>query len=134
MFIAKRIQSKVFYIIYIAAVLFLCLFNFSDTNIKLEESYLGIPADKFIHSLMFMPYPYFCWLALRYSIHIPWIKKYAFLSSILSGILFAAGTEIAQMTLTQNRTADIYDFVADLCGLAIGLLPIALHKLIFKKR
>lgn len=134
MFRAKRIQSKIIYIVYIATVLFLCLFNFSDTNIQLEESYLGIPADKLIHSLIFMPYPYFCWLALRYSIHIPWIKRYALLSSIISGILFAAGTEIAQMTLTQNRTADIYDFIADMCGLTIGILPIVLHKIIFKKR
>lgn len=127
---AKNI-SIILFTIYIVLVLFLCLFNFSDTDIELPKSFLGIPADKIVHFIMFLPFTVSLGLVFCY---IKPVNKFRItVLPFVLGLCFAAITEFLQNSITTSRSGDAYDFLADGLGLFAGALIIGiLHKQIMK--
>lgn len=106
------------FLLYIAAVLCLCLLNLSDKTPELPKYFLGIPMDKLAHFLMFFAYPATGWLMLTYNKTIKMRQGFIFPVLLTTGLLFAAFTETAQGLFTTYREPDNLDFIAD----AIGIL------------
>lgn len=107
----------VLFLLYIAAVLCLCLLNLSDKTPELPKYFLGIPMDKIAHFLMYFAYPPACWLMLSYNKMLKVNGRHIFTIIILTGLAFAAFTESAQGFLTTYRNPDPVDFVANITGI-----------------
>ena len=117
------------FLVYIAAVLCLCLMNFSDNTPELPQFFLGIPMDKLVHFLMFFAYPATGWLMLTYNKTLKMRQGFTFPVLLITGLLFAAFTETAQGLFTTYREPDNMDFVAD----AIGILSCTFFIWAFQK-
>lgn len=116
----KRIFQLGF-IVYLLAVLYLCFGKFENTP-DLPWSFLGIPSDKLVHFCMFFPYPILAFLAFDRFTDTP---KSTFLFSGITwvlGLLLAVATEWGQAHLTDYRSGDPWDLLAD--ALAITLSTI----------
>lgn len=105
-------------ILYLGAVAWLCFGSF-DNAPSIKESFLGIPTDKLIHFSMFLPFP-----VIARGLFIGVTKKplhslLLVLGLFVIGCIIAAVTELGQ-GLTDYRTADPNDFLADGIGLATG--------------
>lgn len=114
------ITVTVLFLLYIAAVFFFCLYNFSDTNMNLATYIFGIRLDRALHFIMFLPYPFVCWLFFSYNKHIKIYKEYTFAAIILSGLLLASFAEAAQELFTNYRDSDPYDLGANITGIFVG--------------
>ena len=112
------------FLLYIVAVLCLCLLNLSDKTPELPQYFLGIPMDKLAHFLMFFAYPVVGWLMLTYNKTIKLRQGFIFPVLLITGLLFAAFTEIAQGLLTTYREPDNMDFIADAIGIISSILLI----------
>ena len=116
----KRLFQVIFYL-YVAAVLFLCFAHFEQTP-SIEWSLFGIPSDKVVHFCMFFPFPILAFLAFDKYTETP---KSTFLFSGITWVLgmgLAFATEWGQAHLTDYRSGDPWDLLAD--GLAITLSTI----------
>lgn len=116
----KRIFQLGF-IVYLLAVLYLCFGKFENTP-DFPWSFLGIPSDKLVHFCMFFPYPILAFLAFDRFTDTP---KSTFLFSGITwvlGLLLAVATEWGQAHLTDYRSGDPWDLLAD--ALAITLSTI----------
>ena len=116
----RRVIGLIVFLIYLGVVVWCCFGNFEDLP-KPKQSILGIPIDKIVHFLMFVPFPFLCYMAFGPEHVKPWKSVLAILLSFLSGCLVAAGTEMGQ-SFTSHRTADPKDFMADAIALAIASL------------
>ena len=120
----KLSLKKVFqcgFVLYILAVLFLCFGKFENTP-DVPWSLLGIPSDKLVHFCMFFPFPILAFLAFDRFTETP---KSTFLFSGITWVLgmgLAFATEWGQAHLTDYRSGDPWDLLAD--GLAITLSTI----------
>ena len=113
---AGRIFPIVF-ALYVCAVLFCCFWRFESLP-EAGRSFLGIPADKVAHFIMFLPWAVLAWLAF---------SKKNLAAIFLLGCVFAALTEAGQ-SLTTYREGDTLDLLADILGLAAGSLAIPVIK------
>lgn len=85
----------------------------------IERFFLGLPADKVAHFLMFTPFSMLAGLTFIKE-QKPCIGTFLILAAILiAGSLTAYGTERLQAA-TGYRSYDITDFYADLYGLCFG--------------
>jgi VanZ family protein len=105
-------------VLYLAAIAVLCFAKFSSMP-SVPGSFLGIPTDKIVHFLMFLPFPVLALLSFK-------LKRPAILKLILIivllfiiGCLIAWGTECVQGML-RYRDMDPVDFKADSLGLFTG--------------
>lgn len=115
--------------IYIALVLFFCLFTFSNTGINLSEYIFGIRADRIAHFIMFFPYPVSAWLALKENFRKNF-PKYPVLMLMLTGAALALTAEVLQK-FNPARESDIYDLAANVAGIVAGtLLTLLFRKII----
>jgi VanZ family protein len=110
------------FLLYIVAVLCLCLLNLSDKTPELPQYFLGIPMDKLAHFLMFFAYPVVGWLMLTYNKMLSMRTNLIFPVLLITGFLFAAFTEAAQGLLTTYREPDNMDFIADAIGIISSIL------------
>ncbi len=117
---SARILVKILYLIYIAMVLFFCFYKFSSSDLDLGKYFLGIRMDRYAHFIMFFPYPFITWMTLKYSTHFPRLSRHSFILTILSGLAFAALTEICQDLFFQSRQGDTLDFAADSIAIITG--------------
>lgn len=118
---AQKTAFRVLFFLYIAAVLFLCFAHFDQTP-SVEWSLLGIPSDKVVHFCMFFPFPVLAYLAFdRYTDS---VRKTLLFSAaaLLVGFLLAWGTEWGQAHLTDYRSGDRLDLLADGTALVLGTL------------
>ena len=114
--------STALMLVYLSVLFFCCLYDFSDTDIKISEYFLGIRSDKWVHFAMFLPYPLVCRLLL-YILNPFKGKRYVTsMTILLSGILLAAMTEFFQLWFTDYRSMDYTDGIADCVGLMAGTL------------
>lgn len=115
-----KTAARVLFALYIIAILFLCFGTFKQTP-DLPVSIFGIPLDKCVHFLMFLP---FVGLATAsFMGRKPW-KALCF--CIIFGLLTATAIETFQGTVNETRTTDILDLVANLLGLTAGALITAI--------
>ena len=115
--------ARILLVVYIITVLVLCFGRFESTE-EIPREFLGIPMDKIVHFLMFLPLPFLAFFAFdRYTDKF-WPSVLWTSVTFIAGSLFAAGTEIGQALLTSYRSGDPTDFRADLVALALGSLVV----------
>ena len=125
------IISSILFCFYMAAVGYLC-FAKPDDIPQMPELWLGLPADKICHLLMFIPFPALAFGTFGHGISRP-VYRIALLGILMaSGITLAAGTEFIQAHLAY-RSAEKGDILADAAGLAIGGL-ITVCLIFYKKK
>lgn len=108
----------IIFALYVCAVLFCCFWRFESLP-EVGRSFLGIPADKVVHFIMFLPWPALAWLAFP--------RNRGIAAIFLSGCVFAALTEAGQ-SLTSYREGDTLDLLADILGLTVGCIAIPVIK------
>jgi VanZ family protein len=119
-----RIFSKILFLLYIAALLFLSLASFAGIDLGIERTdILGIPIDKCIHFLMFLPYPILAYFAS------PRKNYWRTLFYVgMTGIIIAFLLELSQGLFTADRVTDIWDLVANVIAILIGTAVLLLFK------
>ncbi len=134
MFIFRGRISLILLIIYIASVLFLSLYSFENTQIDLPKFFLGIPLDKIIHFIMYIPLPILLWAVLIDFYPSYYHRGVALVIIFIISIILSTSTEILQKT-TEFRQFEYLDLIANYLGVIIGLLSISIiKKLIFYVR
>ena len=109
------------FIVYLLAVLYLCFGKFENTP-DIPWSFLGIPSDKLVHFCMFFPYPILAFLAFDRFTDTP---KSTFLFSGITwvlGLLLAVATEWGQAHLTDYRSGDPWDLLADALSITLSTI------------
>ena len=116
----RRVIAVVVWVLYICAVLVLLLGKFSSSP-DIPKEMLGIPMDKIVHFLIFLPSVILTYLTFYYRDMAS--KKVASMLVIafFSAIAVAAASEIAQAFLPW-RQGEPMDFVADLSGVVLSVL------------
>lgn len=118
---SQKIALQVIFFLYVAAVLFLCFAHFEQTP-AIEWSLWGIPSDKVVHFCMFFPFPILAFLAFdRYTDSVRSTLLFSGIT-LLVGFLLAWGTEWGQAHLTDYRSGDPLDLVADGTALVLSTL------------
>lgn len=114
----QKILFQVLFFLYVAGVLFLCFGKFDQTP-SISWALFGIPNDKLAHFCMFFPFPILAFLAFdKYTETAAQTLAFAG-TTLLVGCLLAWGTEWGQAHLTDYRSGDPYDLLAD--GIALTL-------------
>lgn len=114
----QKILFQVLFFLYVAGVLFLCFGKF-DQAPSISWTLFGIPNDKLVHFCMFFPFPILAFLAFdKYTESVRSTLLFSGLTFI-AGFLLAMGTEWGQAHLTDYRSGDPYDLLAD--GIALTL-------------
>ena len=130
--IQRPVLFRILTLVYLLAVAILCFANFN--NVQETTTYIfGIPADKIVHFLMFLPFPVLAIFSFRLSK--PGVVKTLLIlvGLFILGCLIAYGTEYIQSKLPY-RSMDMADFQADRIGLAVGAVVAFLAKLFSKRK
>ena len=118
---AQKVVFRVLFFVYVAAVLVLCFAHFEQTP-AVEWTLLGIPSDKVVHFCMFFPFPLLAFLAFdRYTESTRSTLLFSG-ATLLVGLLLAWGTEWGQAHLTDYRSGDPLDLLADGTALVMSTL------------
>lgn len=114
-----KIAFRVLFFLYLAGILFLCFAQFNSLP-ETPSAFLGIPMDKLVHALMFLPFPILAFLAFdRFTDTTR--QTFLFVGVTLAvGLFLAAGTEWGQAAFTDYRKGDAWDFLADSIGLLLA--------------
>jgi len=127
----KRTISSALLVLYFAAVCLLCFMKF-DSGIDFSTKWFGLPKDKVVHFMMFLPYPALVYGAL-YRKSGKAFKFIVFMATvIIAGITIAGATELIQ-GMTDYRSADIYDLRADSLGILAGSTAVMIYATVSKK-
>lgn len=116
-----RIISFIILLTYVALVCYMCLANFSNTDMVswLPEELFGIKIDKIVHFCLFFPVPILFFITFH--------GKSIFNSAVFA--LFcciAASTAIEfSQKLTAYRSFDVYDLYANYLAIACGTVIIS---------
>ena len=114
-----KIVFRVAFYVYLIAVAVLCFGKFSSLP-QVSNSFLGIPTDKLAHFCMFLPFPILAFLAYdKFTGDRRKVLIFA-LVTFLVGCLLAACTELGQAFLTEHRSGDPMDFLADFLAILTG--------------
>ncbi len=114
--------SKI-YFVYLIVLIVLFVLPTKGT-VRLNPTILGIRTDLFIHSMLFIPY---------YAFYVLYRKeKMQFKQAIFSGVLFAAFCESLHLWIPYRSFSSL-DFVANVCGLTIGILGVKLVQKIWNQ-
>ncbi len=134
MFVFRGRVSLILLIIYIASVLFLSLYSFENTQVDLPKYFLGIPIDKIIHFIMYLPLPVLIWSVLVDFYPSLYNKNIALIISLFASIFISTSTEVLQNT-TEFRQFEYLDLIANYLGVIVGLFSISIiKKIIFYVR
>jgi VanZ family protein len=98
----------------------ICYLLFLPGNRLPKEKIFQIPhIDKLIHAALFMILEFL--LLLDTKIELPGKRLRMFLLINLSMVFFAGTTEVIQYLFIPQRTGSIFDLLADLSGMAVGI-------------
>ena len=114
----RKIFARIVFLLYFAAVLYLCFGNFSDLS-SVPGYFLGIPSDKIVHFLMFLPFPVLFYMAFGWRTSRPWHSILLAVGILAIGSAIAAGTEIIQ-DFIPYRESNAMDFLADFAALCLS--------------
>lgn len=115
----RPILFRILTLVYLVAVAFLCFGNFGSLP-DVQRSFFGIPTDKIVHFLMFVPFTFLAFWSFSKADKTGVVKTMlALLALFALGCLIAWGTELVQSKLPY-RSFDMKDFRADRIGLACG--------------
>ena len=122
--------ARILFAVYLAAVLALCFGKFPSSE-DVPKYLWGIPTDKIVHFLMFLPFPVLAYLAFDRYPGKPGHSVLQTALACLAGCAFAVGTELVQSRLPW-RSGDPADFRAD--ALAVGVSSIIVLILVLAKK
>ena len=122
------IAARILMVIYIVALAILCFGHF-DSLPRIHDKILGFDPDKFVHFLMFLPFPLLFYYAIGKNPSGPGKAIGTVLLIFLAGCVLAAATEVGQGFLPY-RSADPKDFVADTFALALISLVVFILMLV----
>lgn len=128
----KRIISLILFCIYIMAVCYLC-FAKPDDMPSVQISFWGLPIDKVVHFLMFLPFPLLAFLAFDSEDSRIGRRALLLLGIVAAGIAVAALTEFIQGFLAY-RSEDAFDLLSDCIGLCTGVVVMIIYLIIRKIR
>ena len=115
----QKIAFRILFFLYIAGVLYLCFGRF-DNAPSIELNLWGIPTDKVVHFGMFFPFPILAFLAFdQYTETVPQTLLFVGVTFLI-GLIVAVGTEWGQASLTDYRSGDPLNFLADTLGLFLS--------------
>ncbi len=117
---SREFVFRILFVVYISLVVFLSTYSFKETEIDFSAYILFIRTDHLIHFIMFFPYPFSAWLALREILLRNGFKR-PLLAIFLSGILLALLAEGLQ-GLISSRDFDITDLIANLSSITVSTL------------
>ena len=116
------VLSKLYFVYLIVLILLFVLPT--KGTVRLNPTIFGIRTDLFIHSMLFIPY---------YTLYVLYRKeKMQFKQAIISGIVFAAFCESLHLWIPYRSFSSL-DFVANVCGLTIGILGVKLVQKIWNQ-
>lgn len=118
--------------VYIVTVAALCFMKPSSLP-QVELDFFGIPMDKVVHFIMFLPFSILAYMTF-WPADAGKIRKMAVLLVI---VIFGAGMAVATeriQAMTGYRTGDIMDFAFDMTGILTGAALTALFILLKKDR
>src|SRR5574344_597112 len=127
-----KITSRILFILYLAAVVVVCFGHFENLP-DIEKKFLGIPMDKVIHFIMFLPFPILMGLSFHETSTKSLNTMFFALGTFVLGCILAGATEIGQ-SVTTYRSCDITDFRADSIALAISTLAVFIVNILRNKR
>ena len=102
---------RILTVLYLIAVAVLCFSNFSHMS-EMPRTVFGLPADKVVHFVMFLPFPVLSYFSFD-------VRKAVCMFAL--GCVLAWGTELIQSRIPY-RSMDPADFKADRIGLICGSL------------
>lgn len=121
----NKIAFRILFFMYVAGVLFLCFGHFDSTP-SVPLDFFGIPTDKIVHFAMFFPFPILAFFAFdRFTETVKSTLLFVGVTFII-GLLLAFGTEWGQAHLTEYRSGDTMDLLADTIALLISSVVVAL--------
>lgn len=129
----QRIIARILFGVYLVAVAWLC-FGKLDGSQNMPATFWGIPTDKIVHFLMFLPFPVLAFFAFDRFTEKFWPTVLWTTVIFLAGCAFAAGTEIVQARLLPYRTGDPADFKADVLALALSSVIVLILDLSKQKK
>ena len=103
-------------LVYLGLVTWLCFGHF-DGLPKVQKDFFGIPVDKVVHFLMFLPFPFLSFKTFDYLAKKPW---QAVLASL---VIFAVGCAILTLYAGAELPQDI-EACYDLVGRCSGLIAL----------
>ena len=129
----QRLIARILFGVYLVAVAWLCFGKF-DSSQDMPTDLWGIPADKIVHFLMFLPFPVLAYFAFDRFTEKFWPSVLWTSVTLLAGCAFAAGTEYVQARLLPYRTGDPADFRADFLALAASSVIVLILDLSKQKK
>ncbi|MBR6863565.1 MAG: VanZ family protein [Bacteroidales bacterium] len=114
----QLIIARILFVAYLVTVAFLCFGKF-DSSQDVPKVLWGIPTDKIVHFLMFLPFPVLAYFAFNRFSEKVWSSILWMSAAFIAGCAFAAGTEWVQSYLAY-RTGDPADFKADFLAITAG--------------
>ena len=112
-----RLIARIVFLLYLAAVLYLCFGNFSDMS-SVAKHFLGIESDKVVHFLMFLPFPVLFYMAFGWRTRNPWhsilLAVATSIDALAVGFSFAMIQEehVARAFLVIGLTSFVVSFLA----------------------
>lgn len=131
MALKRRHMAILLFAFYLAAVAYLCFLKPGSIPV-LQQFIFGIPTDKVIHFIMFLPYPVLAYISFRPDRKGILTHMLTFIAIIAVGAAMAMGVE--RLQIAAGRNYDIKDFYANIVGMAAGavttiILILARHRL-----
>ena len=113
----RRHMAILLFAFYLAAVAYLCFLKPGSIPV-LQQFIFGIPTDKVIHFIMFLPYPILAYISFRPDRMEGLTHLLALIAIIAVGAAMAMGVE--RLQIAAGRNYDIKDFYANIAGMAAG--------------
>ena len=104
------------FLVYLALVAWICFGSFKPGP-HVPRSVLGIPTDKIVHFLMFLPFPILGALAFDFR---SWWRALCISTLLANACAFCF--EHLQGVITKHRITDSADLNANFLGITLGLL------------
>lgn len=116
-----NIFFRILFFVYLTGVLLLCFGHFESLP-SAPHTLLGLPTDKVVHFFMFLPFPFLAFLAFDRFTETVKASLLFTLGSFGMGFLLALGTELGQAWLTDYRSGDPWDLVADMLAILLACI------------
>lgn len=113
----RRHMAIVLFAVYLATVAYLCFLKPGSIPI-LRQFIFGVPTDKVIHFIMFLPYPLLAYISFRPDGKGIAAEIFVFATILVAGAVMAMGVE--RLQIAAGRNYDIKDFYANLAGIGAG--------------
>lgn len=118
----------VVFLIYVAVLAYLYFATF-EANSELPQDIFGIPLDKCVHFLMFLPFPVLGTIAFQKN---SWWRTLCW--STVAANIIAFVFESQQHYINPERCTQAEDLNANLLGITVGLVIMALIGVLTKKK